>query len=332
MRQGKRLTVGMFLSFILAVSATPDAQGQPKVTPISLQASAGGVGGVWYIVMAGLAEVVKEKAPEIQIKVVPGGGLINPPRVGKGDVQMAILFAPQAAATHQGMDPFKEKTADIRMIAGGFGNNFVQFVAAEETGLNTFEDVVKKKFPLKIAVERKGTTDEWTFALALAHYKLGYGDLSKWGGKVVNTGYSDQGTMMKDRHVDAIWENIAIPAPAVQDVLLSRKIKLVALPEDLIGALVKKYSLARGEIPVGSYGVVSQPVPTVLHISSIAVHAGVPEDVVYTITKVLCENADRVREIHASAKTFDPPNAWKNLGAPLHKGAEKYYKEKGYMK
>ncbi|MFH1124650.1 MAG: TAXI family TRAP transporter solute-binding subunit [Pseudomonadota bacterium] len=330
MRKGFVLITLLF--FLVSLSLQTNAYSQTKVKPITLQGSAGGVGGVWYIVFAGIAELIKEKAPEIQIKVVPGGGLINPPRVGKGDVQMAILFAPQAAATYHGMDPFKEKTPDIRMIAGGFGNNYVQFVVAEETGLTSFEDLIKKKYPLKIAVERKGTTDEWTLSLALSYYKLGYEDIGKWGGKVTNTGYSDQATMMKDRHVDALWENIAIPAPAIQDSLLSRKIKLLPLPEEVIKWMVEKYSLARGEIPVGSYGVVDKPLVTVLHITSIAVHAEVPEDVVYTITKVLCENPDRVREIHASARGFDPKVAWRDLGAPLHKGAERYYREKGYMK
>lgn len=319
-------------SFAIVFSFPPDATSQAKVKPITLQASAGGVGGVWYIVLAGVAELIKEKVPEISVKVVPGGGLINPPRVAKGDVQMAMVFAPQAAATYHGMDPFKEKTPDIRMIAGGFGNNFVQFAAAEETGLTSFEDWMKKKYPLKMAVERKGTTDEWTLSLALSYYKYGYEDVAKWGGKITNTGYTDQVTMMKDRHVDALWANIAIPAPSIQDSLLSRKIKLLSLPEETIKWMVEKYSLARGDIPVNSYGVVDKPVSTVLHITSIAVHAEVPEDVVYMITKTICENPDRVREIHASAKIFDPKVAWRNLGAPLHKGAERYYKEKGLMK
>lgn len=218
------------------------------------------------------------------------------------------------------------------MIAGGFGNNYVQFAVAEEIGLTSFADFIKKRYPLKIAVERKGTTDEWTLALALSFYKLGYADIAKWGGKITNTGYTDQATMMKDRHVDGLWMNIAIPAPVIQDSLLSRKLKLLALPEEAIKWMGEQYSLARGEIPVGSYGIVDKPVSTVLHITSIAVNANVPEDVVYVITKVLCENMDRVHAIHASAKGFDPKTAWQNLGAPLHKGAEKYYREKGYMK
>ena len=80
--------------------------------------------------------------------------------------------------------------------------------------------------------------------LAFSYYKLGYGDIVKWGGKVMHTGYNDQATMIKDRHVDAIWENIAIPAPAIQDVHLSRKIKILPLSQDLIKWMSEKYSLA----------------------------------------------------------------------------------------
>ena len=41
---------------------------------------------------------------------------------------------------------------------------------------------------------------------------------------------------------------------------------------------------------------------------------------------------ERQRKIHDSLKAFDPTNGWKDLGAPLHPGAEKYYREKGWMK
>lgn len=330
MRKGFVLITLLF--FLVSLSLQINAHSQTKVKPITLLGSAGGLGGGWYVVLAGIAELIKEKAPEISIKVVPGGGLINPPRVGKGDVQIAFVLAPQAAASYHGMDPYTEKTPDIRMISGGLGNVLVQFIVAEETGLTSFEDFIKRKYPLKMAVDRRGTTDDWTLSLALSYYKLGYEDIAKWGGKVTITGYSDQATMMKDRHVDALWGNMLIPAPTIQDVLLSRKIRLLPLPKEVIKWMVEKYSLAVGEIPVGSYGVVDKPVPTILHISCIGAHAGVPEDVVYTITKILCENPDRVHAIHASAKTFDPKVAWENLGAPLHIGAEKYYKEKGYMK
>ena len=61
-------------------------------------------------------------------------------------------------------------------------------------------------------------------------------------------------------------------------------------------------------------------------------HKSIPDDAVYAITKSICENADQLPQIHKSMRIFNPKTAWKNMPAPLHPGAEKYYKEAGYLK
>ena len=68
-----------------------------------------------------------------------------------------------------------------------------------------------------------------------------------------------------------------------------------------------------------------------LCITTFVVNKDVPEDIVYNRTKAICENTDRVKEIHQSCKTFDPKIAWKDGGGPVHPGAEKYYREMGFM-
>src|SRR5690606_11833366 len=122
--------------------------------------------------LAGVADLINEVDPDIIVDVVPGGGLINPARVGMGDVELAFLFPPQAAAAREGRDPFTEAYPDIRIVAGGFGTVFGQFVVAEETGLTSIEEIVAKKPAIRIATERMGTTDEWLHALIWEHYGL----------------------------------------------------------------------------------------------------------------------------------------------------------------
>ena len=59
------------------------------------------------------------------------------------------------------------------------------------------------------------------------------------------------------------------------------------------------------------------------------------EDEVYMIVKTLSENRDALVEEYASFAPWDPSTAWeesKRGGVSLHPGAEKYYKELGYMK
>src|SRR5690606_7372501 len=104
------------------------------------------------------------------------------------------------------------------------------------------------------------------------------------------------------------------------------------MSEELQAALIEKYAFAPGEIPAGSYsGMVKEPVRTVAVNTTLAVHKDVPEEIVYRITKIIAENADRVRATHDSAQVFDPATAWQHVGAPLHPGAERYYREAGYL-
>ncbi|RLE13529.1 hypothetical protein DRJ04_04125 [Candidatus Aerophobetes bacterium] len=146
---------------------------------ITLKATAGGVGGVWYTTLAGLAEIVHNKYPEITIRVVPGGGLINQPRVGTGECELGFTFPPQAHAAREGNEPFDKSYPDIMLIATGLGNSYLTFVIAEETGITSIEEIVNRKYPLRIAVERRGTTDEWAHRKVWEYYGVTYEDISK---------------------------------------------------------------------------------------------------------------------------------------------------------
>jgi hypothetical protein len=56
------------------------------------------------------------------------------------------------------------------------------------------------------------------------------------------------------------------------------------------------------------------------------------DEVVYEVVKAVFENFDRFKKLHPAFETLDPARMIKaGLSAPLHEGAVKYYKEKGWM-
>jgi hypothetical protein len=65
----------------------------------------------------------------------------------------------------------------------------------------------------------------------------------------------------------------------------------------------------------------------------IIANENMPDDLAYVITKTICEGKEELVKAHASIKPFDPPTAWKpeKTGVPLHPGAMKYFKDKGWM-
>ena len=88
-------------------------------------------------------------------------------------------------------------------------------------------------------------------------------------------------------------------------------------------------------IPAGTYPKASNAAEDVASASmgtTIAVSASMSPDLAYRITQAINDNADRVRRIHSSLADYDPASAGLRLGVPLHPGAERYYREKGWLK
>ena len=298
---------------------------------MTIKAAAGGAGGGWYQAFSQIAQLVKEKEPSINIKVVPGSGLANPPRVNSGEVQMGFAFPPFINAASNGKEPYKKAHPNIRTIAVGFGKNPLQFVVAQDSGITSIEEIVEKKIPLKLAADRVGTTDEWCTKTVLGFYNVTYKDIKKWGGKVQHLGYGDIETSLKDRNADGTFVIISPPASIITSVAISRPIRLLEMPQPLMDYLVNDWSFSPSVIEKGTYKGQDQDVRTALLSTAIMASSELPEDVVYKITKVLLENPDRIRKISPTFKDFEPANAVKGTGSDLHPGALKYAKEKGYL-
>jgi len=318
-----------FFLFIGALSLFLTA---PTAQSITLKAAAGGTGGGWYQAFSQMAQLIKEKDASINIKVVPGGGLANPPRVNSGEVQLGFAFPPFINAASKGKKPYDKPHQNIRTIAGGFGLNPLQFVVTRDTGITSIEDLVNKKYPLKFAADRVGTTDEWSTKTVLDFYKISYKDIKKWGGKVMHLGYGDIETQVKDRNADATFVMIAPPASIITSISISRPIRLLSFSKKLRDYLVNEWSFSPAMIKGGTYKGQDEDVQTVALFTAIMAHKDVPDEVAYKITKIITGNPDRIRAISPAFKNFDPSKAGVGTGGKLHPGALKFYKEKGWVK
>lgn len=55
------------------------------------------------------------------------------------------------------------------------------------------------------------------------------------------------------------------------------------------------------------------------------------EEVVYLITKAICESGDELAAASSALAEFDPSIGWVTMEKYMHPGAIRYYKEMGYM-
>jgi uncharacterized protein len=333
------LIVVALVVFTMAGPATVSAAEPLK--PVTLSWVAGGVGGGWYVQAGGIARMITEKEPKIIVKVVPGGGVVNPVRVsgGKDDLGWGITFVDKMA--YAGMAPLFEKpNPNVRALGGIFGTYYVHFVAAQDKGIKTvaeLADMVKAGQAIKVAMPMKGTSDLPLIENILAFYGISSEAINKAGGKVFQAVYADMISLYKDRHVDFVFTHLALPAAAVTEMFVSRSSTLLAVSDDCIDKLAEDLGTlprASGQqiIPKGTYRGQADDAPTVVSTGELLIGSHVPDEVAYAIIKILCQHVKELHEINNANQTFIPEKGWANVAVPLHPGAEKFYKEAGYMK
>jgi uncharacterized protein len=315
------LSVFLLFSFSLAQAQT-------------LTWTAGGVGGGWYTIGGGIANLINEKSGGITVKVIPGGGTVNPRLVDKGECELGWGLPFMNAAAWNGEDPYDKKHSNLRAIAGGMSMNYFHFYVGADTPFKNMDEIFKQKKALRIAISPTGTSDEWVFRKVLAHYKTNYRELEAAGFKFFRGSYAEQATQFKDRNVDSVFTFLATPAAAVTEATIGRNLRILNFPPDLLESL-GKYGITAGKIAAGTYPKAANGNEEIIAAAAgsvILINKDIADEVAYRLAKAIHENLDQFRQIHGSLVPYQLKDAVTGTGLPLHNGAEKYYKEKGILK
>ena len=115
---------------------------------------------------------------------------------------------------------------------------------------------------------------------------------------------------------------------------ISQKFDLnfIELPDDLLAKLARDGEQDRGIIPAGLYRGIERPIPTVVRTgTAVYGRADMPDDFAYAVAKAMDEQQQLLQWRHLNF-SYNVHTVWNGYEVPLHPGAARYYKEKGYMK
>jgi len=133
--------------------------------------------------------------------------------------------------------------------------------------------------------------------------------------------------------LDAIVYTVRHPNGLVNDVILTCGGVLVDVSGPQIESLLANYpEYSRSDIPGNTY--VSNPgaVATIGVRTAVITTARLPETVAYRITKAVFEHIDDFRRLHPDFATLLPPDMVPGAtGVPVHPGAARYYRERGWL-
>jgi len=133
--------------------------------------------------------------------------------------------------------------------------------------------------------------------------------------------------------LDAIVYTVRHPNGLVDDVIRTCEGVLVNVSGPQIESLLANQSeYSRSVIPGNTYASNSEAIATIGVRTAIITSARLPETVAYEITKAVFENIDDFRRLHPDFATLLPHDMVPSAsGVPVHKGAARYYRERGWL-
>ncbi|MBQ9008783.1 MAG: TAXI family TRAP transporter solute-binding subunit [Clostridia bacterium] len=224
---------------------------------------------------------------------------------------------------------------DVRCIAGGLGHDFVNVMFTQkfvdETGIKTVEELVEKKYPIKLVIKKNGTLGELAAEKVFGVLGVTFDDIISWGGVVEKTG----GAQIKDGLQDDLYEmtvdHIGAGQANTTELCINHAMYDVQLSDDTLAKLCAE-GFDYVTVEPNTWNGQTTEIKTVGSQQCVLVSANLDEEVAYQITKAMCENKEILAEASAALGYFDPTVAGSKAltGCELHPGAARYYKEMGY--
>ena len=292
----------------------------------NLNIASGKAGGTWYPMGGAIADIIQNNVDGINMAVMQGTGDANIIGVNNKMYTLGISFSFANSDAIKGLAQFKRPMTEIAGLVALYPAP-LQIVVRGDSDIKSIADLKGKR----IAPGLKGTSGEVLMRNILKVYGLSYKDMKK----VEHLAYADAAMQMKDGHIDSFMPFTTVPAPVIQDIAVSIKggVRILSLDPAKFDELKKMNDgYSKYVIKGGSYKGQDDDALCVGSNNVVICQKNLPEDLVYKMTKALVDNRARLTEVHKVLKTWTPEYAAKDLGAPLHPGALKYYKEIGAIK
>ena len=285
----------------------------------------GGTSGVYYPLGVALSQVYSKAIPDAKSSVQAtkaSAENLNLLQAGRGEIAFTLGDALSDAWKGNKEAGFATPLKKLRGVAGIY-SNYVQIVASADSGIKTLADLKGKR--ISVGAAKSGT--ELNARAVLKAAGLSYSDFSK----VEYLPFGESVELMKNRQLDVTLQSAGLGVSSIRDLATSIKIVVVPVPADVI-AKVGDAAYQPATIPANTYDGQTVDMPTVAIKNFLVTHQGVPDDVVYAMTKSMFESLDTLVAAHNAAKAIKRDTATQGTTVTFHPGAARYYKEVGLLK
>lgn len=287
----------------------------------------GGVTGVYYAVGGAVCRLVNKDRKEHGIRCSvesTGGSAFNINTMREGELDFGMAQSDVQYQAFNGTGPFDQPFENLRAVFSVHPEPFT-VVARPDAGITQFDDLKGKRFN----VGNPGSGTRVSLEQLLGAKGMSLGDFAL----ASELKADEHGAALCDNKIDAFFYGVGHPSANIQDPTTTCGAKLVPLTGPAVDQLVEEHPyFAAVEIPGGIYNNNPDPTPTYGVLATMVTTAETDADTVYTLVKAVFENFDEFKQLHPAFVNLEPQRMIADgLSAPLHEGAERYYKERGWM-
>ncbi|MCK0715601.1 TAXI family TRAP transporter solute-binding subunit [Chromohalobacter sarecensis] len=319
-------TAALFSGALLGAAAlsTPAmAQDQERFVTIGT----GGQTGVYYVVGQSVCRLVNRNSEDTNIRCnapSTGGSVANINGIKSDELSMGVAQSDVQYRAYNGEGDFKEPMEDLRAVFSVHGEPLT-VLARKDADINGIEDLKGKR----VNIGNPGSGQRATMEVLM--------DAEGWDTDVFSLaselGASEMASALADNNIDAMAYVVGHPNGAIQEATTTVDANLVPLNDDAVDGLVEEYPYyAKSVIPGGMYKGNDEDVETFGVKATFVTSSKVDDDVVYEVVKAVFDNFDRFKRLHPAFANLEPEEMISDgLSAPLHEGAKRYYKERGWL-
>ena len=288
-----------------------------------------GVTGVYYPAGSGICRMFNRNRGQQGVNCsaeITEGSIANIEGLRAGEFDMVIVQSDWQFHAYQGDGPFAPAGPyrDLRAVFS-LHPEPLTVVARADSGIDTVADLRGKR----VNIGNPGSGQRATTDALMAANGWTMADFAQ----ASELPSDQQAAALAAGSVDAIVFTVGHPAGEIWDATKSTAGQFVPITGPAVERLVTDSPYyTKAVIPGGLYRGNDDPTPTFGVRATLVTTAATPDDVVYLVVKSVFENFEDFKRLHPALAHLDRREmARAALTAPLHPGAERYYREAGLM-
>ena len=292
----------------------------------------GGISGIYYPAGGAVAAAVNASRERHGLRMIveaSDGSVANVDAVMEGRAAFGIVQSDRQFQAYHGFAEWQERgpRSTLRSVFSLHSENVV-LVAAVDTGIRRLSDLTGKR--VNVGNRRSGHRRNALDALAANGIdpQLDFAALSE---HTVERAPS----LLQQGKIDAFFYTVGHPNEALRSATAGTR-RVAFIPIDNILDILKSHPYySRSSIPLHYYPRVQRKKGRTIRTfgvrATLVTALEVPDEVVYAVVKTVLEKLDWIKTRHPALADLQQETLLRNLSAPLHPGARRYYEEMGML-